>query len=379
MAQVIKRGERKYLIRVFLGRDETGKQNYHNETYRGTLSEARKRARDLESERDQGTLIRASTVTVEAYLVAWLDAIKGNIASRTHYDYGAYVRRYIEPAVGRVYLGDLTPLHVQQVYSDMKQRGLSARTVRYCHTIISQALGQGVKWGLLARNVAKLADVPKLIHRERKYLSPEQVQQFLAAADNDLWRPLWYLVIDSGMRPEEYLGLRWSATSLDRREVRVERVLVRSRIRGGGWTLEESKTPRSRRAIVISEETSEMLRRHHRGQNEKRLKAGKKYENNDLVFATDKGTPLSAQNLTRRHFKPILVAAGLQEIRLYDLRHSTATLLLALGENPKVVSERLGHSSSVLTLDVYSHVTATMQAEASRKLSEILFPGSRSH
>lgn len=374
MAQTIKRGERKYLIRVFLCRDESGKQTYHNETYRGTLSEARKRARDLETERDQGTLVRASTATVKAYLAAWLEAIKGNIAARTHYDYGAYVRRYIEPAIGRVYLGDLTPLHVQQLYSDMKQRGLSARTVRYCHTIVSQALGQAMKWGLLSRNVAKLADVPKLIHRERKYLGPEQVRQFLAAADNDLWRPLWYLAIETGMRPEEYLGLRWSATSLERREVRVERVLVRSRMKGEGWALEEPKTPRGRRAIVISEETSGMLRRHHRTQNERRLKAGKNYENHDLVFATEKGAPLDHSSLTRRHFKLLLVAAKLPDFRLYDLRHACATLLLSLGERPKVVSERLGHSGTSLTLDTYSHVTPTMQEEASRKLSDILFP-----
>ena len=130
---------------------------------------------------------------------------------------------------------------------------------------------------------------------------------------------------------------------------------------------------------------------HRRTQAEERLKLGTGYENHDLVFATGEGTPHSLRNLTQRHFEPILKRAGtaqenereadvrelwperLAHLRLYDLRHSCATLLLAAGENPKVVSERLGHASVVLTLDTYSHVLPSMQQAATRKLEQILF------
>jgi integrase len=282
----------------------------------------------------------------------------------------------LKPEIGDILLADLTPLHLQQVYSGMKQRDFASRTIRYAHAIVSQALGQAVKWGLLQRNVAKLASVPKLVQKERRYLGPDQVQRFLAAADNDRWRPLWYLAVETGMRPEEFLGLRWSAVLLDRREVRVERVLVRSRI-GEGWSLEEPKTQRSRRSIVISAQTAQMLRAHRRAQKEARLKSDAPYQDHDLVFASDKGLPLDHSQLTRKHFKPILKAAKLPDVRMYDLRHATATLLLSAGESPKIVSERLGHSGVFLTLDTYSHVTPTMQSEATRKIAELLYPQKR--
>lgn len=377
MAQIIKRGENKYLIRVYLDRDETGHRSYHNETFRGSPAKARTRARAIETDRDAGTLFKAPTASTKVYFESWLETVKGNVAARTHYDYRVYFERYLEPEIGTILLADLTPLHLQQIYSDMKQRGFAPRTIRYAHAIASQALNQAVKWGLLQRNVAKLATVPKLIRKERRYLSPEQVQKFLAAADNDLWRPLWYLALETGMRPEEFLGLRWAAVSLDRREVRVERVLVRSRIKGEGWSLDEPKTSRSRRAIVLSPQTTAMLRAHRRAQKEARLKIGAKYQDNDFVFANPIGAPLDHAHLTRRHFKKILVAAKLPDVRMYDLRHATATLLLAKGESPKVVSERLGHSGTTLTLDTYSHVTPTMQEDATKRIAEILYPQKR--
>lgn len=130
---------------------------------------------------------------------------------------------------------------------------------------------------------------------------------------------------------------------------------------------------RSRRSIPLSASVIDELRKHKRKQGEERLRLGEHYENHDAIFATEKGTPLLWRNLTRRHFKPLLKLAGLPDVRLYDLRHTTASLLLAAGENPKVVSERLGHASIVLTLDTYSHVLPTMQQSATEKLERMLF------
>ena len=146
------------------------------------------------------------------------------------------------------------------------------------------------------------------------------------------------------------------------------------RRKGGGWYFSEPKTPRSRRNIPLPASVLQALVGYKRQQAETRLKAGKEYQNNDLVFATSEGTPLMLRNIIRRHFRPTLKRAGLPEtLRLYDLRHTCATLLLSAGVHPKVASERLGHSSVILTMDVYSHVLPSMQQDATEKLERILF------
>jgi integrase len=142
--------------------------------------------------------------------------------------------------------------------------------------------------------------------------------------------------------------------------------------KGGGWYFKEPKTPQSRRSIPIPRHLASQLKHHRSKQLEQRLKAGETYQNHDLVFATSLGTPLSIRNIERRHFKPILENAELPDIRLYDLRHSCATLLFSAGENAKVVSERLGHSSTAFTQDTYVHVLPSMQKEATKKLEGIL-------
>lgn len=131
----------------------------------------------------------------------------------------------------------------------------------------------------------------------------------------------------------------------------------------------------SHRAAVLPLPASVLdeLKAHRKKQLEECLKLGQAYQNNDFVFATEIGSPLLPSNLTRRHFKPILKKAELSEIRLYDLRHTCATLLLLAGVNPKFVSERLGHATIALTLDTYSHVLPSMQKSATEQLEQMLY------
>ncbi len=151
------------------------------------------------------------------------------------------------------------------------------------------------------------------------------------------------------MRPEEYLALQWKDVDLERGTVMVRRALI-WRETGGGWYFGEPKTARSRRSIPLPPSTLRALKEHRRVQAEERLKAGAEYQNNDLVFATSEGGPIQPRNLKRRHLRPILERAKLPvSFRLYDLRHTCATLLLASGEHPKVVGERLGHATVTLT------------------------------
>jgi len=160
------------------------------------------------------------------------------------------------------------------------------------------------------------------------------------------------------MRPEEYLGLQWKDIDLQEGIVAVRRAVKIQK--GGGFYFTDPKTKKSSRSIPLSVSLSTILKKHRRDQLDDKMKIRDCYQENDLVFATDIGMPILAGNLTKRHFEKVRVIAGLSKIRLYDLRHTNATMLLASGVSAKVVAERLGHSSVVLTLDTYSHVLPAM-------------------
>jgi integrase len=171
----------------------------------------------------------------------------------------------------------------------------------------------------------------------------------------------------TGVRPKDYLSIQWKDIDFEKGTAIIRRALITHRT-GGGWHFSEPKTKQSRRTIPLPVSTIKELRNHRRKQLEAKLKLGKDWKDFDLVFPSEIGTPLNPANITRA-FKKALKDAGIRtSIRLYDLRHTTATLLLQAGVNPKIVSERLGHSTIVLTLDVYSHVLPSMQQDATEQL-----------
>ena len=187
------------------------------------------------------------------------------------------------------------------------------------------------------------------------------------------------MLLETGLRPSECLGLMRSDVDLSRGIVTVQRTVIWKRD-GTEFYFGEPKTKRSRRSIPLSPQLIQILRRHLAKQGAARLKAGSAYKDLALVFANEYGQPLLEHNLIVRHFKPILDRAKLpKEIRLYDLRHSCATILLEQAEHPKVVAERLGHSSTAITLDIYSHVAPTMQENASAKIANEMYGRRQSH
>jgi integrase len=373
--QLIQRAERKWLVRVFLGRDsQTGKRRYHNHTVRGTKKDAQKYLNGKLREIDLGTYIEASKVSLNEYLDQWLEAAaKPRVRERTYGWYKELLGWYVRPSLGDKGLADIRPLDLQSLYSSLQEKKLSAKTIRHVHTTICTALTQAVRWRLLMQNPASMVKPPRHERREMQALSPEEAAQFLTEAVNDEWSVLFALALTTGMRPEEYLGLQWKSLDLEKGTATVQRTLVWRR-KGGGWYLSEPKTSRSRRTVPLPASVTSELIHHKRKQGEQRLKAGPTYQNKDFVFANADGGPLVPSNLISRHFKPILKRAGLSpSLRLYDLRHSCATLLLSVGENAKVVSERLGHAGIAMTLDVYSHVLPSMQQAAAEKLERLLY------
>jgi integrase len=197
----------------------------------------------------------------------------------------------------------------------------------------------------------------------------DQTRVFLDAACGQKYEALYVLSLTRGLRMGESMGLKWSDINLEAGTLRVNRQLQRIR-EGGGLVFSEPKNA-SCRTIDLPQRALEALRSHRKRQLEEKLRASL-YEDSDLVFATRKGTPLDAQNIVNRHFKPLLKRAGLPSIRWHDLRHTCATLLLGRGVHPKLVQHLLGHASITMTLDRYLHWIPSMGRHAAEGMDEAL-------
>ncbi|HKR02869.1 MAG TPA: site-specific integrase [Pyrinomonadaceae bacterium] len=373
--QIIKRGDKTWLVRIFTGRDAQGRRSYLNKTIKGNKKDAETYLSKTLAAISTDTFIELSTLTFGEYLDKWLEtAARPRLSERGFAAYSIALNLYVRPVLGNKRISEIRAQDIQSLYADMQERGLAASTVHHAHTPLSSAFKQAVKWRMVAQDPTSLVELPRIRQKEMRAFSPKEAASFLASAAQDRWAVLFTLALTTGMRPEEYFGLQWKDIDLEHGVLTVQRSLIWKSNKSGDWYFGELKTTRSRRSIPLPASLVRSLAEHKRHQAEQRLKAGPAYQNLDLVFASATGTPLIRLDITRRHFKPILKRAGLTEsFRLYDLRHSCATLLLAANEHPKVVSERLGHASVTLTLDTYSHVLPTMQQAASDKLENMLF------
>lgn len=371
--QIIKRGESKWVVRIFLGRDTEGKRKYFNHTVNGSKKDAQKYLTAKLREKDLGGFVEQSSVSLDEYLDKWLQTTaKPRLRSQTLVSYEYHLKKYVCPSLGKIKMSDLKAAQIQNLYSKMQGAGLGSRVIRYCHSILNSSLSHAVKTYVLSQNPCQAVQQPRPQRREMQVLSPEEAAKFLTGCKNDKHGIVLTFALISGMRPEEYFGLTWRDIDLQKGVVQMQRTVVWQK--GGGWHFGEPKTSKSRRSIPITVSLTKELKTHRIKQMEMRLKLGSAYQNFNLVFAADFGTPLHSRNIDQRHFKKILKTAQLNEkLRLYDLRHTCATLLLSAGENPKVVAERLGHASVVLTLDTYSHVLPDMQKAATEKLERMLF------
>ncbi len=370
--QIIKRGENIWLVRLEK-RYSDGTRKSFCKTIKGTKKDAQKVLNEILHNDDLGLLGNSQKQKLNEWLDFWLETIaKPRLSYRSFKDYGDMMKRYVRGSLGNIKLADLKAVHIQKLYGEMQGRDLSPRIVRYTHAILSSALKKAVELDILPRNVAKLVQLPKQTRKEMDVLSKDETVHFLQSMDGERFATLFSFALASGMRIQEYLGLQWKDIDFEKNTATVQRAIVWHR-GGGGWHFGQPKTSKSRRTIPLPLFTVNDLRKHRRKQLEERLKLGIAWKDFDLVFPSEIGTALNPPNVTRA-FKKILEKAKLRtSIRLYDLRHTTATLLLQAGINPKVVSERLGHSTVVLTLDVYSHVLPNMQEEATAQLERMIF------
>lgn len=389
MASITNRGKNRWFVRVFLGR-ERGELKFHNKLVRGDKKAAQAYASKIEAARDVGTLGELlnpkppEVLTLGAYLDRWLEeAVRPSVRETTYDGYSGILRRYVRPALGAAALAEITPPDVQGLYNSMKERGLSTRMIQYTHAVLRSALKQAVGWQLLAMNPADYTKRPKSEADELeraedgkiRVLDAGEAERFIKAAKSDAMGAALVFAVATGARPEEYLALRWSDVDFDKGEVRIGRVVQwRRKESGGGFYFLPPKTKKSRRTLRVSASVLKVLQGHRREQMRRRLKAGARYEQLDLVFASSTGTPLQRRNLHRRHMVPVLEAAGLDKtLYLYCLRHTFATLALAGGLDPKEVSMMMGHSSVAFTQDRYQHVLPSMREATSTRLEKLLF------
>ena len=316
----------------------------------------------------RGAAADPGKLTVAQFVARWLDSLDG-VAPATRRRYADLLRLHALPQLGSRPLGQLSPLDLQQLYADRKAAGLSPTTLALLHNVLHRALQQAVRWDLLARNPAERVQAPRPRAPEPRVWDAAQLARFLAAADQTPDAALWWLACTTGMRRSELLGLHWADVDLDRGTLSVHH--ARKRGAGGRWELGAPKTRKGRRQLALSPRVVAALRQHRARQRALRLAYGAAYQDSGYVFTTDDGRPLHPNTLQAR-YRRLIAAAGLPYLPLHGLRHSYATVALASGEHPKIVQERLGHSTISMTLDRYSHVTASMQREAAARFEAVL-------
>lgn len=358
---VFKRGNR-WVAQVGSGKNRDTK-------YFETQKEANAWRHTIIEQRRQGLVFAGSKVSLSKFLDEWLVVAKTSVRPNTYQQYSQVVHQHINPVLGYIVLKDLRPDHVQSLYTNKLANGVSPNTTRMIHAVIHRALNHALKLGLVYRNVADSVTRPKVVRIEMKTLNDYQVRQLIQVAESEQMRLLLWVAVVTGLRQGELLGLKWSDLDWTSRRIQVQRQVQRRK--GDGLVFCEPKSASGRRVIVLGKSTIEKLRNYKNNQLKERILLGEKWQDYDLIFPSPIGTPLDPSNVLKA-YKDCLRRAGLPNLRFHDLRHSAATLMLQQGVNPKIVSERLGHSDISLTLNTYSHVLPPMQEEAAEKMDDLL-------
>ena len=362
---VSRRKDGRWVATVTIGRDANGRLK-RRAVYGRTQREALARLQELQSDLAAGRPVTPDRTRVSDFLERWLeDAARPSVAFNTLRMYEGFVRNHIVPAVGGITVRRLSAANVLFLQSEMERKGASPRLRQMVHAMLRRALRDAVQWGMLARNPCDLVKRPRAARGEASYLDADQVRALLAAAKGDPLEALVVLAVSTGLRQGELLGLQWGDIDLQAGTLAVRRQLLEEA--KGTPVLGPLKTAKSRRLVVLPGIAIASLRGH-------KARLGVAQHPTALVFTASRGGPLRKTNLLRRWYHPLVEKAGLRRIRFHDLRHTHATLLLSQGVHPKVVQERLGHASVTLTLDTYSHVTPSLQADAAVQLDAALGP-----
>jgi integrase len=336
-------------------------------------------------ELETGTYIEPHRMSVSEYMSRWLEATKSKVEERTWVRYEQIVRNQIVPTLGHMKLGQLRPLHIEKAEAEWAERGnrrtrvpsaLSARSVLHIHRCLHTAMDRAVKWRLLAVNPVDGVDAPHVPQSEAESLTPAEAVKLIEILRGRSYELPMLIGLIGGLRPTEYLALRWRDVDLERAELRVRQNVHRERadrvtehmgVQVPGFRFGPPKTHRSRRPVSLPLEFCAVLKLWRKAQAELRVKA-KQWHDLDLVFADGSGLPHKLQQVELDFAKARTLADLRPEVRLYDLRHTMASLLLYLGKSLKLIAARLGHASETLVLTTYGHLQPTDDREAAEEL-----------
>lgn len=363
-------------VKYDLGRDpQTGKRITKFKTVKGTKRDAQKELRRLLTTVDSGTHVDPGKMTVAEWLGEWLKEAKATVSPTTYERYKIIVDKHLVPALGSHLLAKLAPVHVQAYYSEALvsgrrdgKGGLSAQTVRHHDRALNVAMKRARALRLIASNPVEDTSAPKVERQEIEVLAPEEATALLkTAAGTRLHMPI-FVTLATGLRRGEVLALRWSDLDLDRGVMTVAQSLERTE---AGLRFKAPKTKRSRRTIALSGSVVEALRAHRARQAAERLQLGLGRDDAALVFPQVTGEPTNPHTFSRR-FAELVERAKVRQVTFHALRHTHFTELLRAGVHPKIASERAGHASVSVTMDVYSHAIPGMQEDAAARIDEAL-------
>lgn len=373
-------GRKKYLVRVYDGRDASGKRRSVSRVIYGGRDLAERYELELLQKKNRGQPLSESRMTIGAFFDKWSAAIAERLKPWVLRAYRAQFDNHIRPAFGHVRITALRPADLEIFYAEKLRSGLSGRSVEYFHSILSSMYVDAVRWQDVSENPLKYVRRPKRDKKEMLCLSPVEAQRFLRATYAEDYGLVLRFALQTGLRPEEYAALRWADIDFEHRDregrhrgrVNVRHTVVQGKP-GGGWYDSVPKTDAGYREVLFPLELLRELREHRARQLEHRLSLGASYQDHDIVFATPVGTPVNHHSLSFKVFKRTVKAAGLSErLRLYDLRHSWVTLSIMAGADIKTVSRQAGHASVAFTLQTYAHVLPEMREAASDKLEALL-------
>ena len=366
-----KRKDGRWEGRYTAGRDpETGRAIYKNVLGK-TQAEAKAKLEQAIEEAKGLDAAKAGRYTIDQWMEVWFEHYaKVKVRPSSHQTYRGYIDNHIKPNIGKIPLEKLTSLELQKFYKKLLEKGrvdrlesrhqakgLSPKTVRNIHQIISSAMNLAREQKLIAGNPAEGCALPRMEHREMKTLPVEQLQSFLREAKESGVFEFYYLELATGLRRGELLGLKWEDVDLERGDLRVRRQIARI----NGEVVEAPlKTKNAYRTLPLAEDTIGVLEAQR-----------KKTGSSQWVFPSTTGGPISPDSVLHMLHR-VLKRAGLPRVRFHDLRHTFATLALQNGVDVKTVSGMLGHFSVGFTLHTYAPVTTAAQKEAARTMEKVL-------
>ena len=365
------RKDGRWEARYTTGRDPgTGKQ-IQKSVYGATQQEVRKKMNQATAAIDEGLYREPTKITVGEWMDTWLAEYMLQIKPNTLHEYTAQVNNHIKPKLGYISLTGLDAPAIQKFYNGLLRGGMSPKTIKNIHGILHNALRQAVMIGLISFNPSDACALPRVTKKEIKPLEPQEISKLLEAIKRDRFENVFSIVLFTGLRRGEALGLTWDRINFNKGTISINKQLQLMRGGNAEYSLISTKNDKTR-LIMPAPFVMRLFKAQRASQSKHRLAAGAAWGNKwNLVFTNELGEHLSPVTVSKA-FKNAAVNIGRPDMHFHDLRHNYAVLALQAGDDPKTVQETLGHHTAAFTLDVYGHVTEQMKKASADRMESFI-------